>query len=73
MRPPILALLTTIALSALTQPQTPAQTPDPADPYIWLEEVSSPRAMAWVERHNETTTKRLEAAPRYARNYAVAL
>ena len=50
-----------------------AQTPDPADPYLWLEEVSSARSMAWVERHNETTTNRLEADPRYARNYAEAL
>jgi prolyl oligopeptidase len=53
--------------------ETPGQTPDPTDPYIWLEEFSSPRAMAWVERHNEATTKRLEADPRYARNYTEAL
>ncbi|HWD90837.1 MAG TPA: prolyl oligopeptidase family serine peptidase [Verrucomicrobiae bacterium] len=65
----LLVLLTAIALPAIGQ----AQTPDSADPYIWLEEVSSPRSMAWVERQNETTTNRLEADPRYARNYAEAL
>jgi len=58
-----------ISLPAISR----AQTPDPADPYIWLEEVSSPRAMAWVEHQNEITTNRLEADPRYAHNYAEAL
>jgi prolyl oligopeptidase len=62
-------LLAAVALPAMVQ----GQTPDPADPYIWLEEVSSPRSMAWVEHHNEITTNRLEADPRYARNYAEAL
>ena len=59
----------TLALPAISH----AQTSDPADPYIWLEEVSSPRSMAWVEHQNEITTNRLEADPRYARNYAAAL
>lgn len=65
--------MTAAALPALAQAQTTEQTPDPADPYIWLEEVSSPRAMEWVERHNEVTTNRLEADPRYVRNYDEAL
>src|SRR3569833_2085618 len=59
---------------ALTVPMiSPAQSPAPADFYIWLEEVSSPRSMAWVEHQNEATTNRLEADPRYTRNYAAAL
>jgi prolyl oligopeptidase len=45
----------------------------PADPYIWLEEVSSPKAMAWVEAHNAATTKTLEAEPRYPVLYNEAL
>jgi len=73
MRPPLLALLTALALPAMTPAQTPAPAAEPADPYLWLEEVSSPRAMAWVESHNATATKRLEADPRYARNLAEAL
>jgi len=75
MRATILTLLTAFAFSVTAQPQTPASapTPDPPDPYIWLEEFSSPRAMEWVEHHNDTTTKRLEADPRYARNYSEAL
>jgi prolyl oligopeptidase len=65
------ALLSALAAQAVAHAETPAS--DPADPYIWLEEFSSPRAMAWVESHNATTTKRLEADPRYARNYSEAL
>ena len=48
-----------------------AQTGD--DPYIWLEQVSSPEAMAWVESHNAASTKRLEADPRYQTFYDEAL
>lgn len=43
------------------------------DPYLWLEDVSSPRAMAWVNAHNAASTKRLEADPRYAALYDEAL
>jgi len=53
--------------------QAQSSSTEPADPYIWLEEVSSPRAMEWVQTHNARTTHRLEADPRYARNYAEAL
>ena len=43
------------------------------DPYIWLEEKDSPRALAWVEAHNAVSTGKLEADPRYATLYAEAL
>jgi prolyl oligopeptidase len=43
------------------------------DPYIWLEDVSSPRAMAWVEAHNAASTQRLESDPRYPALYQDAL
>ena len=67
----LLAFLAAFLVPTIAQPQTPA--PEQADPYIWLEEFSSPRAMAWVEQHNAATTNRLEADPRYARNFAAAL
>ncbi len=35
------------------------------DPYIWLEDVSGAKAMAWVEAHNAATTAALEADKRY--------
>lgn len=47
--------------------------PLPADPYLWLEEFTSPRAMAWVNAHNAVTEKRLTADPRYKILYDEAL
>jgi prolyl oligopeptidase len=49
-----------------------AQTP-PADPYIWLEDVSSPRAMDWVHAENAKTLKVLQGDPRFAGLFADAL
>jgi prolyl oligopeptidase len=43
------------------------------DPYLWLEDVSSSRAMDWVNAHNAKSTAVLEADPRYARYYEEAL
>jgi prolyl oligopeptidase len=43
------------------------------DPYFWLEEVSSPKALGWVEAHNAKSTAVLEADPRYQRYYDQAL
>lgn len=59
--------LVTAALAGalLTAPAALAQTPA-ADPFIWLEDIDSPRAMAWVEAQNARTAKRLETDPRYA-------
>ena len=51
-------------IAALTSPALAAAQSPPDDPYIWLEDVSSPRAMAWVEQHN-ASAKKLEADPRY--------
>ncbi len=44
-----------------------AQTsaPSPADPYLWLEEVESPKALAWVKERNATSEKLLSARPEY--------
>lgn len=43
------------------------------DKYIWLEDVSSERSMAWVKAHNDATSKVLEADPRFAQFQAEAL
>ena len=43
------------------------------DPYLWLEDVSSPKAMAWVEQHNARSTAILQADPRYQQYYNEAL
>jgi len=52
-------------------PAAPAALSD--DPYIWLEDWTGPRAMAWVEAENALTLKRLTADPRYAAFHAEAL
>lgn len=44
-----------------------------SDPYIWLEQVDSPRAMTWVRSQNDKTTAVLEKDPRYAGLYRDAL
>ncbi len=63
--------LMTLPADAQTPPHKPAPSASaaPADPYIWLEEVSSPRAMAWVEAHNGASAKALQADPRYQTLY----
>ncbi len=43
------------------------------DPYLWLEDVSSPKAMAWVDAHNARSTAVLESDPRYQQYYKDAL
>ncbi len=62
---------TMAAALALSSPTLAQDAGD--DPYIWLEDVNAPRSMEWVESHNATTVKRLEAAPRYATLYNEAL
>ncbi|MFL5297811.1 MAG: prolyl oligopeptidase family serine peptidase [Phenylobacterium sp.] len=43
-----------------------------ADPFQWLEDIDSPRAMTWVEGQNVKSAKRLENDPRYATFHAEA-
>ncbi len=64
----LLALL----LAAVAAPALARQAA-PDDPYVWLEEFTSPRAMAWVEAHNAKSTAVLEADKRYPVLYQEAL
>lgn len=68
-------LLPLALLAAATLPLTAAvaQTAAPDDPYLWLEDVSSPRAMDWVNAHNATSTALLQADPHYQTFYDQAL
>src|SRR5881409_111763 len=63
--------LLTIAAAAVGLSGVKAATSD--DPYLWLEEVSSPKALQWVEAHNAKSTAVLQADPRYQRFYSQAL
>ena len=42
-----------------------AEAPSGADPFLWLEDVHSPRADAWVRAENAKTEAVLEADPRF--------
>ncbi len=57
-----------IALVA-AQPASGQQT----DPYIWLEQQTGDRAMAWVRAENAKTAAVLEKDPHFARLYSEAL
>jgi len=64
----LLALITGFVIAGAAAAQAMTD-----DPYIWLEEVSSPRAMEWVNAHNAKSTAILEADPRYPAYYKEAL
>ncbi|HEY5409727.1 MAG TPA: prolyl oligopeptidase family serine peptidase [Caulobacteraceae bacterium] len=70
-------LLLTLLISALGAPLALAQSPSPhpmtdakpaadADPFIWLEDANSPRALAWAKAENDRSLGLLQADPRYA-------
>lgn len=46
---------------------------DVADPYLWLEEIESPRALEWVRAQNERTRRELAATPEFDALYRDAL
>jgi prolyl oligopeptidase len=50
-----------------------ARAADPPDPFLWLEDVSSPRAMAWVQAENAKTLGALEGDKRFSGLNADAL
>ena len=57
------ALATAVFLAAA--PSQAAAPAPAADPFIWLEDVESPRAMEWVKAHNAKAAARLEGDPRF--------
>ena len=57
----MLSLICLLALSV-----APARAAE-EDPFLWLEEVQSPKAVDWVKAHNEKSVGRLTKDPRYAK------
>jgi len=66
-----MALLAAIAMSSRAYGAADAAAVD--DPFLWLEDVDSPRAMAWVKAQNARTEAVLEKDSRYATLFAQAL
>jgi len=62
-------LISWMTARAMAQSAEPA----PGDPYLWLEQVDSPRAMEWVRAENQKTLAVLEKDPRYEGFYKEAL
>jgi prolyl oligopeptidase len=58
---PTRPLLSLAALAVL--PSLNAQTPPPADPYVWLEDVTAERSLAWARDRNAVSQRELEAQP----------
>jgi prolyl oligopeptidase len=78
MRLPTLALLLAVATSPLVSIPAPVHaqngpTASATDPFLWLEDVDSKRALDWVTAENSRSLKELEGDPRYAGLYAQAL
>ena len=55
-----------IAMLATLSTAMGDSTPVIDDPYLWLEDVTGERALAWVREQNATTSKELEASPQFA-------
>ena len=68
----LLATLALIATSAHGEPPPmTSQTTD--DPFLWLEQTESPRALAWVKTQNDRSLAVLQGDPRYSPFHAEAL
>ncbi len=65
-------LFVVTAIAATTATAQPVR-PEPSDPFRWLEELSSERAMTWVRAENARTSNILENDPRFAEIRATAL
>ncbi len=56
----------------MSQTPAPAASPTPEDPYLWLEDVDSARALTWVRERNAKTEALLQARPGFeARKQAI--
>ncbi len=61
-----------LAAMAIIVPTAPASAQQ-ADPYLWLEEVESPRALDWVRAHNAQTVAELSQSGVYEPIFARAV
>ncbi|MFC3071362.1 prolyl oligopeptidase family serine peptidase [Phenylobacterium soli] len=66
------SLALALAALVLAAPAARSQEISP-DPFQWLEDIDTPKSMAWVEKQNARTAERLEKDPRYAAFHQEAL
>lgn len=60
-----LVLAGTAMAEVPARPALPSTDPKAPDPFAWLEDIHSPKALAWVEQENRRTAGRLETDKRY--------
>jgi prolyl oligopeptidase len=65
----VASLATLSALAGPAAPEPPAEggfaATDAADPYLWLEDIDSARALDWVRARNAATERKLATQPLY--------
>ena len=66
-------LMTSAVATAADQTPPPVGPGEPADPYVWLEEAESPRALEWVKAENARSLGVLQGDPRYQGLHDAAL
>jgi prolyl oligopeptidase len=66
-------MLRLLLLAALTVAMSAKAETERSDPFAWLEDIHSPRAMAWVAQQNAASAARLEGDKRYALFHRQAL
>ena len=54
-----------VAGAGVAAPELTSIEPGAPDPFAWLEDIHSPRALEWAARQNVRTSARLESDPRY--------
>lgn len=58
-----------LALCSLSVAAQLNASPPSEDPYLWLEEIASERALDWVKARNKVTLEELTSSPRYDELY----
>ena len=65
MRALLTAALAAVSVSAAAAVDLPSAAPGAPDPFAWLQDIHSPRALDWVKAQNSRTATVLEADPRF--------
>jgi prolyl oligopeptidase len=60
-------LILLVSVLSIVHAET-APPPQPDDPYLWLEDVTGDKALAWVKEQNALSTRELQASPDFEKN-----
>ncbi|WP_411025276.1 hypothetical protein, partial [Salmonella sp. s55884] len=60
----LIAAALAAATGAVAAQEAPMQS-EPSDPYLWLEDVTGERALAWVREQNARTEAELASTPAF--------